>query len=62
MTLADSDKRLKRIPDNDKDTMKVKGICGDFYFRFMNVFKKNNILFDRDTTNQHAPNIRNPQM
>ena len=24
MTLADADKRLKRIPDNDKDTMKVK--------------------------------------
>ena len=24
MTLTDSDKRLKRIPDNDRDTMKAK--------------------------------------
>ena len=24
MALTDSDKRLKRIPDNDRDTMKVK--------------------------------------
>ncbi len=43
-----------------KDTMDVKGICGDFYFRFMQVYKSNGILFARDSTNHKAPLQTNP--
>ena len=43
MTLADSDKRLKRIPDNDKDTMKVKAnrvLMTDVSTDALNILKK----------------------
>jgi hypothetical protein len=45
-----------------KDTMDVKRICGDFYFRCMNVYKRNGLLFGRDSTNRQPPNITNSQM
>ena len=43
MTLADSDKRLKRIPDNDKDIMKVKAgrvLMTDVSTDALNILKK----------------------
>jgi len=43
MTLADSDKRLKRTPDNDRDIMKVKAdrvFITDISADALNIFKK----------------------
>ena len=43
MTLADSDKRLKRTPDNDRDIMKVKAdrvFITDVSADALNIFKK----------------------
>ena len=43
MTLADSYKLLKRIPDNDKDTMKVKAdrvLMTDVSADALNILKK----------------------
>ena len=43
MALTDSDKRLKRIPDNDRDTMKVKAdrvLMTDVSADALNILKK----------------------
>ena len=43
MALTDSDKRLKRIPDNDKDIMKVKAdrvLITDVSADALNILKK----------------------
>ena len=43
MALTDSDKRLKRIPDNDRDTMKVKAdrvLMMDVSADALNILKK----------------------
>ena len=43
MALTDSDKRLKRIPDNDKDIMKVKAgrvLMTDVSTDALNILKK----------------------
>ena len=43
MALTDSDKRLKRTPDNDRDTMKVKAdrvLMTDVSADALNILKK----------------------
>jgi hypothetical protein len=44
----------------DKEGMKDKRICGDFYFRFMNLYKSLGVLFGKDSTNGKPAVVTNP--
>lgn len=43
-----------------KDTMDEKKICGDFYFRFMRLYKDIGLLYHRDSTNGSKAVTLNP--
>jgi len=42
------------------DDLEKKGICGDFYFLFMDVLSRHGILYNKNSTNQGYPSTRNP--
>jgi hypothetical protein len=44
-----------------RDQMKKKGICGDFYFRYMEVHAKRGSLYQRSSTNRQPPKVMNPK-
>jgi hypothetical protein len=64
MTPAGRDRRVKKgrtfviIPG----TNTVKGLNGDFHWRLENLFKREGVLFGRDTTNGQPPIRVNPHM
>jgi hypothetical protein len=45
----------------NKDTMKEKKLCGDFYFRYLSILKRYGVLYDKDNTNHHFPFFTNPE-
>jgi hypothetical protein len=62
MTPAGRDRRVKKgrtfviIPG----TNTVKGLNGDFHWRLENLYRREEVLFGRDTTNGQLPVIVNP--